>query len=98
LAKDDPQRELPKRRKWGWIFVVLFFVQAIGLLLFSGNANQRSFDALMDARAQKQYDASRNLYGAAASLKQQAELAYALIVPGSLICIIGSFLGFRRRK
>lgn len=83
-----------KRRRWGWIFVVLFFLQAFFFLSMMVSADNRARNYSVQSSV---YNMPR-MYSAAANAKQQADLALALLAIGSVVCIVGAVLGFRRKR
>ena len=97
--RDGPAKK--GRRKWGWIFVALFFLQAVAFGSAHLSATSRSSRAYNDAYSldvSKLRDAAARTYGRAQDARREAGVYLGLLVVGSLICVIGAALGFRRYK
>ena len=91
----------PRRRKWGWFFVIAFVLQAFFCIAIAANdlaevGRQRSIAAswVRDrdlGNAQYALDQARRL-------GSEATMMFVLLVVGSVVTITGTILGFRRRK
>ena len=89
------------RRKWGWIFVALFFLQVFAFGSAHLSASSRSSNAFHEAYSldvAKLRDASARTYGRAQDARREAGLYLGLLVVGAIICVIGAALGLRRYK
>ncbi len=89
------------RRKWGWIFVILFVVQAFLFFALIANTSMsaRQSQSLADSFVRSGDIASAttdNIYARA----QRRQVNTLMIAFGivSLICIGGAVIGFQRKK
>ena len=93
MAASTDRPVLGKRRRWGWFFVVGFFVQALFFLNMMVSSDSRANRLGSQAMT---YNLA-GLYDGAAQARKQADLAVFLLGLGSIVCIVGGLLGFRRR-
>ncbi len=101
-TSEAPKPEaLKPRRKWGWIFVVLFIVQAVlflALIAHTSTAARRSQDlANSFVRSGDIASATTDNIFAQAQRRQVNTLMIAFGIV-SLICIGGAVIGFQRKK
>jgi hypothetical protein len=102
-----PSAQARPRRKWGWIFIVAFVVQAvvfatvIGGLLSDSTAmtevSQMYRKAAKDGAQEYQIDAHMRA-SKARQLRQEATLVLVLAVICSIGTLTGVYFGFRRRR
>lgn len=83
------------RRKWGWVFVIAFVLQA-GYFFYADMMaeGQRSM-ACAGAYSNEASDAVKRACDKAYFAKQALPPIFAAI---SVVCLIGALLGFRRYK
>ncbi len=100
MSSTIPEVRKP-RRKWGWIFVILFVVQAFVFFALIANTNMsaRQSQSLADsfARSGDIANASTDNIFAQAKRRQVNTLITAFGIV-SLICIGGAVIGFQRKK
>jgi hypothetical protein len=98
------------RRKWGWLFIVLFVVQAfvfmaiIGTTLADAGREQSLGQSFIDRPARGCEDMSCRIgyaessFSRARSLEQQAKMLMIVAVISSIITLTLAIVGLRRRK
>jgi hypothetical protein len=93
MPEQDAANPPPRSRKWGWIFLVLFAVQALFFaaqaLQASGMAKQRSVQASVYM--------TPALYSATADYTFRASMYWTALAIGSLVTLGGALWGFARK-
>jgi hypothetical protein len=89
------------RRKWGWIFVVLFLLQAVVFLALIANTSMsaRQMQSLADS-AIRSGDTGRATLDSMYARGQRSQVNTLMVAFGvvSLITIGGAVIGFQRKK